>query len=207
MTKWCKHCAMEHPLTAEFWNSVEGRPKCKAYLAAWKAKKQAEDPDYFKGVALKYYYENASKCRERASAWNRAHPEKTRQASAKWYEANPEYAVNYMRTRRLKDPGFRLIQGLRNSLHQRIRHTKKTASAVRDLGCSIGFLKLYLAERFELGMSWDNYGSVWEVDHILPLANYDLSDRGTLRRLVHHTNLQPLFVNENRAKGNREQVA
>lgn len=55
-------------------------------------------------------------------------------------------------------------------------------------------------------MSWENYGTYWEVDHILPLANYCLTDRGTFRRLIHYTNLQPLTVAANRRKHNREEI-
>ena len=27
-------------------------------------------------------------------------------------------------------------------------------------------------------MNWNNHGDVWEVDHIVPCSNYDLTDVG-----------------------------
>ena len=56
---------------------------------------------------------------------------------------------------------------------------------------------------FEKGMSWDNWGEVWEIDHIIPLASFDLNDRDQLLIAVHYTNLQPLTVTENRQKGDK----
>ena len=85
-----------------------------------------------------------------------------------------------------------------------IRRGSKTGSAVKDLGCSIPELKLYLEERFQPGMTWDNYGSAWHIDHIRPLANYDLSDREVLKQLVHYTNLQPMWAIDNIKKSNKE---
>lgn len=41
-------------------------------------------------------------------------------------------------------------------------------------------------------MVWDNYGPVWHVDHITPLA---------MELNFHYTNLQPLWAEENISKG------
>jgi len=50
-------------------------------------------------------------------------------------------------------------------------------------------------------MTWDNYGSAWHVDHIIPLAAYDLTDPEQQRQAFHYTNLQPMWAHENMAKG------
>jgi hypothetical protein len=72
---------------------------------------------------------------------------------------------------------------------------------VTDLGCSIDELKTYLESKFELDMSWDNYGRKgWHIDHIVPLCKFDLSNKVELERACHYTNLQPLWANDNLAK-------
>lgn len=51
------------------------------------------------------------------------------------------------------------------------------------------------------GMSWDNYGKVWEVDHIKPCSLFNLADPTQQRECFNYSNLQPLFVLDNRKKG------
>ena len=56
-----------------------------------------------------------------------------------------------------------------NNLRRRVAHTMEL------IGCSIEFLKEYIANKFTEGMSWDNYGE-WHLDHIRPCSSFDLSD-------------------------------
>ena len=97
---------------------------------------------------------------------------------------------------------FKLTKILRSRLRNAICFDLRSGSAVSDLGCSVQHLKLHL-ELFE-GMTWDNYGfgkGKWNIDHILPLSSFDLSDRGQLLKAVHFTNLQPMWHEDNMAKG------
>ncbi len=74
----------------------------------------------------------------------------------------------------------------------------KTKRTLEILGCTIEFLRAYLEVRFKAGMTWENFGTVWHVDHALPLASAKTTRE--VYRLCHYTNLQPLFVAENLAK-------
>ena len=83
---------------------------------------------------------------------------------------------------------------------------EKSGSAVKDLGCSVEFLKKYLEDQFTKGMSWSNYGRIegircWEIDHIKALANFDLTDLEQFLMAVNYKNLQPLWGMANREKG------
>lgn len=80
---------------------------------------------------------------------------------------------------------------------------KKVGSAVRDLDCSTMELKEHLEQQFRDEMSWENYGDFWSVDHIIPLSAFDLTSRKQFLKATHYTNLQPLTLAENSAKGNR----
>lgn len=80
----------------------------------------------------------------------------------------------------------------------------KAGSAVRDLGCSIPELLEHLEDQFQPGMTWENYGREgWHVDHHIPLALYDLTDREQFLTACHFTNLQPRWAGDNAAKGAR----
>lgn len=84
-----------------------------------------------------------------------------------------------------------------------IRNNQKFGKTLDLLGCSIEELKLHMSKKFTEGMSWDNYGKYWEIDHIKPCSLFDLSKEDEQRKCFHFTNLQPLLPKENRQKGNK----
>lgn len=99
----------------------------------------------------------------------------------------------------------RLAHSLRNRLRSAIRGNQKGGSAVRDLGCSIPEFRSYIEAQFQQGWSWENRSSIWHIDHIRPLAQFDLTDRKQLLLAVHYTNLRPypaaLNIREGARKG------
>lgn len=53
-------------------------------------------------------------------------------------------------------------------------------------------------------MTWKNWSPTgWHIDHKIPLAFFDLTDRKQLLKACHYTNLQPLWSNENIRKGDK----
>lgn len=95
---------------------------------------------------------------------------------------------------------------IRNSL-RRIGLRKDTKTAIL-LGCSTAEFKEHLERLFVEGMSWENYGNgkgKWNIDHILPLYTFDLSDRDEQLKAFHYTNCRPLWALENIAR-NRYRV-
>lgn len=114
--------------------------------------------------------------------------------------------TRYRKNKLITSIQFRLICNLRKRLWSAVRYTLKSGSAVRDLGCSIEQLKLHLESQFLPGMAWNNYGNKegqWSIDHIIPLSRVDLTDREQLLKVVHYTNLQPMWHIDNLKKSNR----
>jgi hypothetical protein len=79
--------------------------------------------------------------------------------------------------------------------------TDKIHKSIEYLGCDIETYKKYLEEQFEEGMTWDNHGPVWHIDHIIPIAYETPTIEEVIKRL-HYTNTQPLLAFENMSKGN-----
>ena len=102
--------------------------------------------------------------------------------------------------RLLIDINFRLSCTLRARLRQAIKNNVKKGSAVRDLGCTISFFKTYIEDKFHSGMTWENWGEVWQLDHVEELSSFDLSDPIEFKQAVYYTNLQPLTIPEHRKK-------
>jgi len=110
----------------------------------------------------------------------------------------------YTNNRRKINIQFKLSSALRSRLRKALHGNYKTGSAVKDLGCSIKELKQYLESKFQPDMNWDNWTSDgWHIDHIKPLASFDLTDREQLLIACHYTNLQPLWAKDNMAKGDK----
>src|SRR5208337_4654874 len=113
---------------------------------------------------------------------------------------NKEHKNVYIKQRRQIDIQYWLSINLRNRLSQAIKNNQKSGSAVRDLGCSIEFLKQYLEAQFLEEMAWENRGKVWHIDHIEPLCSFNLTDREQFLIACHYTNLRPLFGPDNLKK-------
>ena len=79
---------------------------------------------------------------------------------------------------------------------------RKTNKTFKMVGCTPKFLKEYLEKKFKPGMTWDNHTiNGWHVDHIIPLDS--AKNEEDVKRLMHYTNLQPLWALDNIKKSNK----
>lgn len=100
------------------------------------------------------------------------------------------------------DPQQRIKRNLRARLSKAVTRGR-SASAVKDCGCSVAELIAHIESQFVPGMSWGNYGTDWHIDHIIPLSSFDLVDRQQALAACHYTNLRPLWAVENQQKYNK----
>lgn len=124
-------------------------------------------------------------------------------ARKKALRSTPEFKAARQKKRKT-DISERLSLRLRHRLYFALLKNIEANRAVRDLGCSIAEFKAYIEAQFLPGMSWDNhdfYG--WHLDHIRPLASFDLTNREELRLACYYTNYQPLWAKDNLRKGAR----
>jgi predicted nucleic acid-binding Zn ribbon protein len=96
---------------------------------------------------------------------------------------------------------------IRRKLKELIHNTSKSMKIGKNidlLGCTINEYKIYLENLFQEGMTWENYGlHGWQIDHIIPCDNFDLSDLEEQKKCFHYTNTQPLWAKDNIKKGNK----
>jgi len=111
----------------------------------------------------------------------------------------------YMRERAKRDPNFRMR--LRHSsrikdafLRQNIN---KPHSADKLIGCTWEEFRTHLQKQYRDGMTDENYGQVWELDHIQPCSGFDLTDPEQVKVCFNYSNYQPLLVSENRRKSDK----
>lgn len=117
--------------------------------------------------------------------------------------ANPRYDADWRKQKYATDKTFKLLVVLRNRQRSEILRAKslKSDSTLGLTGCSEAELWRYLKSKFEPGMTEENYGPVWHIDHIKPCAKFDLTDPAQQQACFHWTNLQPLFERDNKIKG------
>lgn len=215
MVRYCNFCAAEHPLTAEFWHRLDGSPRCKARKKAYdkgrKVKPQnswrERNREYLRQQNKLWREANREHHRESSRAWYYKNLDKARANQKAWSSKNRDKINSWTREHKAKNPGFKLACQLRvrvsNALKR--RGLRRVGSAVKDLGISIEEYKRYLENLFQPGMCWDNYGE-WHVDHIIPLASFNLEDPEQFKQATYYTNTQPLWAEENLRKGKKQNV-
>ena len=102
------------------------------------------------------------------------------------------------------DKLYRVKIKMRQILNNSIRSGEypKNSKFSKFYGCSINILKNHL-EQSLMTICNGNYGQYWEIDYIIPL--HSANDLEELVYLNHYTNLQPLTIEENRAKSDFSQ--
>lgn len=66
------------------------------------------------------------------------------------------------------------------------------------IGCTPAEFERHISAQFRPGMTWQNHGIEWELDHIQPVCTFDLGDKEQFNKCAHYTNLRPLTPTENR---------
>jgi hypothetical protein len=100
-----------------------------------------------------------------------------------WSKKHYKNNVNFKLSQLLR---IRLIDALKGKIN-------KFESTLELLGSSIGEFKYYLENQFKPEMTWGNHGEIWEIDHIIPCASFDLTDVKQQKQCFHYSNMQPLF--------------
>ena len=164
-----------------------------------------------KQKAHQYYLDNKEKINKRSIEYNKQHyidnKEKYKKRTKQWVEDNRE-RINELQSKRCKrlrreDPMFKFKHNVRHLMFNSFKRYKdkdwvKSNRTEELLGCDMSEFIEHLKSQFKHGMTIENHGE-WEIDHIIPLSNASTQDE--IVKLSHFTNLQPLWLKENRSKG------
>ena len=135
---------------------------------------------------------NKEKAQEYAKKWNAENRDKRLAYKANWNAKNKhrkDFKIRNFAASQVKSAMGRIVGGMKR------RHSHEY------LGCSISFFAGWLESQFTGAMKWDNWGSVWHVDHITPICTLgeDATDE-QIRAITHYSNLRPLLKEENLRK-------
>lgn len=182
--KKCSKCKIEKPLI-DFYShpkTQDGKqPSCKICCIKIQKKQYTKHPEKF-----------------------RSNPEVVKQ----WRQNNPDYIKNKKQT----DPLFKLNYNIRSMTSNAFKRAcqnkyKKGKKTEYILGCTMETFISYLQNQFKPGMLLENYGQgpgKWNIDHIIPISSAKTEEE--IYKLSHYTNLQPLWWEENMAKGAKKEL-
>jgi hypothetical protein len=151
-----------------------------------------------------YREENPEKLKSYSKKYREENPEKIKDSHKSWREKNKEKIRERVNLRFSSDINFKLAHTLRTRTKDYIKKKKgiKSGKTSELVGCSWSELRYYLESKFKEGMTWENHSFYgWHIDHIKPLASFDLTDPEQQKQAFHYTNLQPLWWRENLEKG------
>lgn len=161
---------------------------------------RANNPEHAREIGRRSAKKNAKKHCEKQRQYREANPH----AYRKWAKKNREARNAYMREFRRRNPTQRLAAAVRCRVHEALKlcGLKKDKPLVKLLGYPVTALRSHLEARFLPGMTWDNYGSEWQVDHVRPVASFAFTstDDPQFKECWALRNLQPLWKIDNLRK-------
>ena len=94
---------------------------------------------------------------------------------------------------------------MRSRIRDSLNGTKQGRHWEIIVGYTLFDLMKTLEKEFREGMTWNNHGAFWHIDHIIPLAHfhYDSPEDPEFKKAWSLGNLQPLLATENLKKGTK----
>lgn len=191
----CKDCIKKY--------SIINKDKIKEY----KKEYYLNNKECIDSKNKKYYIDNKDKIQEYQSIYwsDQINKERRKSNYKRWREDNKEnikeYKKRYYHNVVMTDDMKRFKYSVRSMVKRFIENKSNNTEYI--IGCSYEFLKSYIESKFEIWMSWDNYGLYngelnygWDIDHIIPLSSANTEEDVII--LNHYTNLQPLCSKINR---------
>ena len=155
-----------------------------------------------------YYNEN----RQKTKKYYEEHRDKIK----KYYNENQDRIRKYrsdnkdkinerFRKRKDSDLNFKLACNLRSrtSMAFKSQNIRKINKTFDLLGCSHSFFKNWIIHQLYGNMTIENYASVWQIDHCLPITSFNLLDENDMKKSFNWINLRPMYSNENNSKNNK----
>lgn len=157
------------------------------------------------------YMRDKEKIKNRNKEYVTRNSDKIKCRNKKWRASNRDRLntknIIYEKTRKLKDPVFKLKIHLRKQLRMALMKTRvygiksRLYSITGKLGVDlINYLHSTFESNYGMPREWI-YGFQVEIDHIIPLATAATIE--DVIKLNHYTNLQILLKEDNKIKGTK----
>ena len=189
LVKKCSKCGIIK-LKSNFHKDKNRKDGLQAYCLSCRMHYYNENRDQIIEYKKKYYLDNRDQIIENRKIYIKQNRDKI-----KFYKKN----------RRDLDFYFKIACNLRSRTSsafksQLVRKTNKTYDL---LGCSHSFFKNWIVYQLYGNMSLKNYGSIWQIDHCISIASFNLLDESGMKKCFNWINLRPMYCSENISKGDK----
>jgi hypothetical protein len=200
--KSCKDCKNELPLEEFYVSYISSKGEkihkssCKHCHKIYSKNWIKEHPKQKQKIQKKYNSKNIEKIKEYSKNYDSREIQKT------FYNKNKHKFFEYKKKRRKENLNFKIKENTRKRIYDYIKN-KNLAKKVEYLGCTIGEYILYLEKQFDENMTWENYGTYWEIDHVIQLFNFDFNIESNIFKAFNFNNTRPLSIVENRSRSKK----
>lgn len=160
-------------------------------------------------------YSTCKKCHyeKYSSEWRKKNTDKVRDYHRKWSTKNREKLREYVRRWKVTEGGINWMTNLKNridknttcSISMIVRKRRPGRKWQKATGHTVEELFAHLKSKFDDKMTFENYGSYWEIDHIIPKSafKYQSEEDPEFKKCWSLDNLQPLEKSANRIKNTK----
>lgn len=186
--------------------SKEYRENNKEAIAIQKKEAYSNNIEHWRTYKKQYYAENSEEIKQKSKRWYESNKEKHHEQSKAWVAANPEKRLATVRKYNHKfrsTPKGNLSSTISKRMNESLRKGMKAGRHWETLvDFTIDQLKAHLEKLFKPGWTWENYGTVWQIDHKIPIAvfNFERPDDIDFKICWSLKNLQPLEASKNMSK-------
>ena len=181
----CGKCRKEHN------GNFKTCDKCREY-----------NKEYIKEYIKEYRDNHKEQKKEYMKDYRDNHKEQIKEYRDNHKEQKKEYMKDYVKKRKQTDPMYKLIINTRRRVKQALQNNKSIHTN-EYLQCSNKFLYKYIKSQLPEGITMDDLGKEYHIDHIIPIHFNDPTKEEIIFRLGWY-NLQVLKAEDNLKKSNNE---
>ena len=186
--KW--NCLSHYNYSKSHWDNL--RVDCKTCLHEIRSQNVQKIRDY----NIAYWQKTKEEQTERNRIWK----EKNRDSVNAYAR---QYKPQWEKHQRETNPQFKIIKNMRCRLYTALKGHSKSSSTWDYIGMDRDKYMDWIEFQFYDGMTWENYGTWWHIDHVKPCVSFDMEKDENIRQCFGWWNTCPLVAKKNLQKGSK----
>jgi hypothetical protein len=119
------------------------------------------------------------------------------ETSRLWRINNRRHVNNYMSQHYATNPQYRIKTSMLNRLNRFIKNGIYSRRTEELIGCSRQVFTDWIYFNLEDGMTFENHGTLWSFDMVIPFKAFDLTNEDDLRAVMNYSNIKPCIKDMN----------